>query len=157
MIRKIILPFMCVLIVLISACSNSTYKRAGVADVTLEIRSGTLYVTPYNGPTYRTSVKADEIKVLRPDIGTGQGGSMCSASIIKDNCTVATFDRSYVADSKITKAELEQHFGHVTRVLSPFETICVITFSVILFVIMFVVVKRFLSRTRKQNDASYQK
>ena len=135
MIRKIILPFMCVLIVLISACSNSTYKRASVADVTLEIRSGTLYVTPYKGPTYRTSVKADDIKVLRPDIGTGQGGSMCSASIIKDNCTVATFDRSYVDDSKITKAELEQHFGHVTRVLSPFETICVIAFSFIIFLI----------------------
>ena len=147
---------MCVLIVLISACSNSTYKRASVADVTLEIRFGTLYVTPYKGPTYRTSVKADEIKVLRPDIGTGQGGSMCSASIIKDNCTVATFDRSYVDDSKITKAELEQHFSACSNSTYKRAGVADVTLE-ILFVIMFVVVKRFLSRNRKQNDASYQK
>ena len=132
MTRKLIISFMCVLIVFISACSNSTDKVEYVADVTLEIRSGTLYVTPYKGPTYRTFIKADDITVLRPDIGSGQGGSMCSATVLKDNKTVATFDRSYVSDIKVTRAQLEEHFGPVVRVLSPFE----LTVVILLFLVL---------------------
>lgn len=159
MIRKLILPLMCVLIVLISACSNSTYKSentadlcVGVADVTMEIRGGILYVTPYNGPTYRTSVKADDISVLRPEIGTGHGGSMCSATVLKDGATVATFDRSYVDSSKITKSELEVHFGHVTRVLSPFEMIVVISVSIFLCLIAIGTRSSFLGKRKKNTN-----
>ncbi len=160
MIRKLILPLMCVLIVLISACSNSTYKSentadlcVGVADVTMEIRGGILYVTPYNGPTYRTSVKADDISVLRPEIGTGHGGSMCSATVLKDGRTVATFDRSYVDSSEITKADLEYHFGHVTRIMTPSETITAITLSVFICVIAAAAVIIFLIRRKEQNNS----
>ena len=160
MIRKLILPLMCVLIVLISACSNSTYKSenaadlsVGVADVTMEIREGILYVTPYKGPTYRTSVEADDISVLRPDIGTGKGGSMCSATVLKDGRTVATFDRSYVDSSEITKADLEHHFGHVTRIMTPSETITAITLSVFICVIAAAAVIIFLVRRTKQKNS----
>ena len=135
MIRKLIFSLMCVLVVFVSACSSTPDKVDYVADVTLEIRSGTLYVTPYNGPTYRTSVKADDINVVRPDIGTGQGGSMCSATIIKEDRTVATFYRSYVDDHKITRADLEEDFGYVIRVLSPMEIVIVISLSAVVCVI----------------------
>ena len=161
MIRILILPLMCVLIVLISACSNSTYKSentadlcVGVADVTMEIRGGILYVTPYKGPTYRTSVKADDISVLRPEIGTGKGGSMCSATVLKDGATVATFDRSYVDSSKITKSDLEIHFGHVTRVLSPFEMIVVISVSIFLCVIAIGTGSSFIGKRKKKINSN---
>ena len=75
---------------------------------------------------------------------------MCSATVLKDGRTVATFDRSYVDSSKITKSELEVHFGHVTRELSPFEMIVVISLSIFLCVIAIGTGSSFLGK-RKNN------
>ena len=139
--RKLILVCMCVLIVLISACSNRLYKKERVADVTLEIRFGKLYVTLNNGPTYKTSLEADDISALRPEFGRG---TVSTAYILKDAQTVAVFSRSYVDDSKITKEDLENEFGHVTRVLSPLETVFVATGSVIVCIVVAFKLKEFL-------------
>lgn len=147
--RKYLLPLMCVLIVFVSACSNSIYRSEHVADVTLEIRFGTLYVTPNYGPTYMTSVKADDISALRPESGRG---TVTTAYILKDGQIVAVFSRSYVDDSKITKEDLEREFGHVTRVLSPLETVFVVTGSVIVGIVVAFKLKEFLI-TRKNRRA----
>lgn len=147
MIRKYMLSLMCVLIVFVSACSNSIYRSEHVADVTLEIRLGTLYVTPNYGPSYMTSVKADDFSVLRPESGRG---TVSTAYILKDAQTVAVFSRSYVDDSKITKEDLEREFGHVTRVLSPLETVVVVTGAVIVGIVVTFKLKEFLSTRKKR-------
>ena len=93
-----------------------------VVDVILEIRSGILYVKLYKGPTYKTTIEADEITVDRPDIGSGKGGTIVSAVVLKDHKEVEALDRSYVEGQHMTREEAEKKFGTLTRVLSSSDS-----------------------------------
>jgi len=87
-----------------------------VSAVKLEIRSGILYVTVYDGTTYKTTIEADEISVLRPEFGRG---TVSTATIYKDHQEVAYFSRSYVQETNMTKKEIEEEFGPVKIVATP--------------------------------------
>ena len=87
-----------------------------VSAVKLEIRSGILYVTVYDGTTYKTTIEADEISVLRPEFGSG---TVSTATIYKDHQEVAFFSRSYVQETNMTKKEIEEEFGPVKIVATP--------------------------------------
>ena len=147
--RKTILCLLLILAILVSACAcrgetiPPVSKRESVADVMLEIRDGILYVKLSNGETYRTMIAADDISVLRPEIGTGQGGSMVCATILKDGKEVAYLNQSYVAEF-MTKGDVAAYLGSLTKV-SPdavsdtMITILVIaTSAVVLFAVVFV-------------------
>ena len=87
-----------------------------VSAVKLEIRSGILYVTVYDGTTYKTTIEADEISVLRPEFGQG---TVSTATIYKDHQEIAYFSRSAVQETNMTKKEIEEHFGPVKIVVTP--------------------------------------
>ena len=100
--------------------SSQSYEYMSKADVEeyvsavkLEIRTGILYVTVYDGTTYKTTIEADEIYVERPEHGTG---TVSTAYIKKDHETVMIFSRSYVQETNMTKKEIEEEFGPVTIV-----------------------------------------
>ena len=82
-----------------------------VSAVKLLIISGVLYVEVYDGTLYKTTVEADEISVVRPEPGRG---TVSTAEIRKDHRTVMYFSRSYVQESNMTQAEVEEEFGPVT-------------------------------------------
>ena len=86
-----------------------------VSNVKLEIRSGILYVSVYDGSTYKTTIEADDITVIKP-AEDGQGGTVSTATIMRNQHPVMYFSRSYVQEMNMTKEEVEEKFGPVTRV-----------------------------------------
>lgn len=86
-----------------------------VSNVKLEIRSGILYVSVYDGSTYKTTIEADDITVITP-AEDGQGGTVSTATIMRNQHPVMYFSRSYVEEMNMTKEEVEKKFGPVTRV-----------------------------------------
>jgi len=152
MIRKFVMLIMCILIVFISACSGNTFLVKYVADTTLEIRLGKLYVTPCNGETYKTAIEADDITVVKPEFGTG---TVVTAYVYKDHKIVATFSRSYVDDHQITRDEIEQEFGPVTKIPEIFSPISIIILFAVICAIVFTA-KNILGKRKKRKKAGNQ-
>ena len=149
---KFILCLFLLLIVFVSACAPRVEdlppvsKMEPVADVVLEIRGEILYVTLNNGEIYKTKIEADDITVIRPQIGTGEGGSMVYATVLKDGEEVAYLSQSYVAEF-MTRKDVEADLGPLTRVLTESErkteiTILVVVLCVIVLLVVGLVIKK---------------
>lgn len=92
--------------------SGKADVEESIADWKLEIRSGILYITVYDGTIYKTQIEADEISVLRPESGRG---TVCTATLYKDHKEVDIINRSYVDDYNVTEEDLEEIVGPVTK------------------------------------------
>lgn len=95
--------------------SGKADVEESIADWKLEIRSGILYITVYDGTIYKTRIEADEISVLRPTFD--EGGTVCTATLYKDHKEVDIINRSYVDDYNVTEEDLEERVGPVTKVV----------------------------------------
>ena len=94
--------------------SGKADVEESIADWKLEIRSGILYITVYDGTIYKTRIEADEISVLRPESGMG---TVCTATLYKDHKEVDIINRSYVDSYEVTEGQLEEQVGPVSKVV----------------------------------------
>lgn len=141
--RKLIVIFICILMIIVAACSCKEKHEdkpsvvVNVVDTKLEIRSGIVYVTLHNGETYKTTLKADEIDVYKPKPGEG---TVVTATILKNHARVAVLHQSYV-DEYMTKERAEDCLGcSLTSVSSSFEIADEIIISIVVLSIAVIVV-----------------
>ena len=97
----------------VESFSGHADVEGDVPGVRLQIRSGILYVIVYGG-TYKTTIEADEISVIRPESGNG---TVSTAIIYKDHQKVLSFSRSSLEETYMTKDEIEERFGPVKIVV----------------------------------------
>ena len=91
-----------------------------VSNVKLEIRSGILYVSVYDGSTYKTTIEADDITVIKP-AEDGQGGTVSTATIMRNQHPVMYFSRSYVQYTLTSKDLSKVDYSPIVKKLYKYN------------------------------------